>query len=282
MARPTCRRRSPTVIELMVVVAMLGIGGALFGPAACQRQTSSQTNGASSATATAEREDDDTSTRETLAMRLKPASADWRDGLAAVVLVDVSGSMKDRVRDANGDRQRKLVIAQRAARDLVQAFASYAAAHPNEEVSVGVFEFSQRNGEPNARVVIPPGKPDPSTAEARLESMKAVGGTPIGDAMVEGRLALDATRLRRRHLLVITDGENTDGVSPAIVARVMETQDDAVRAPLYFVAFDVAASAFEGVKRHGGLLLSAKDGGELRTTLDELLSDRILVEAPRK
>jgi hypothetical protein len=98
--------------------------------------------------------------------------------------------------------------------------------------------------------------------------------------MIDARRALDATGLRRRHLLVVTDGENTDGVSPTDVARAMERQDDALRAPLYFVAFNVDAKAFAGVKQHGGLVLSAKDGAELATTLDELLSDKILVEAP--
>ena len=82
--------------------------------------------------------------------------------------------------------------------------------------------------------------------------------------MIEGRRALDATGLRRRHLLVITDGENTDGVSPVDVARVMERQDGSVRAPVYFVAFDVDATVFAGVKQHGGLLLSAKDGARAR------------------
>ena len=40
------------------------------------------------------------------------------------------------------------------------------------------------------------------------------GGTPIGQAMVTAKLALDATGLSRRHLLVVSDGENTDGFRP--------------------------------------------------------------------
>jgi hypothetical protein len=111
--------------------------------------------------------------------------------------------------------------------------------------------------------------------------MKADGGTPIGDAMVVARLALDASALRRRHLIVLTDGENTDGRAPADVVRVLERQADEARAGLYFVAFDIAASAFAPIKESGGVLLSARDGAELATTFRELLSDRILVEAPR-
>jgi Mg-chelatase subunit ChlD len=149
-------------------------------------------------------------------------------------------------------------------------------------VAGGIFEFSTLNAGPAARVVIPPGPPDTEAARPRIEAMQARGGTPIGEAMIEGRLALDATGLRRRHLLVVTDGENTAGELPEAVARVMDAQDEAVRAPFYFVAFDVAAGVFERVKQHGGLVLPAKDGAELAKTLDELLSDRILVEAPKE
>ena len=111
--------------------------------------------------------------------------------------------------------------------------------------------------------------------------MKAGGGTPIGEAMAVARLALDRSGLKRRHLLVVTDGENTDGPDPALVASVLEKQPEEAKASLYFVAFDVDAAAFSPVKKAGALLLSAKSGTELAATFDELLSDRILVEAPR-
>ena len=99
--------------------------------------------------------------------------------------------------------------------------------------------------------------------------------------MVAARVRLDQTGLQRRHLLVVTDGENTDGIHPGVVSKVLEQQKDDVRASTYFVAFDVDADAFTPVKNAGALLLSARSGAELAATFDELLSDRILVEAPR-
>jgi Mg-chelatase subunit ChlD len=264
-----------TLVELLILVTLGGITLSIIRPAACRPAP----RPSASTRAPAAEPPSDT-VRDAIAARLQPGDITWKDGVAAVVLVDVSGSMNDRVRNAEGERERKIAIARRAALGLVRAFETYARAHPGETVSLGVYEFSERNDQPAARVVIPLGPPDFSAAGERLETMKPRGGTPIGEAMIEGRRALDATGLRRRHLLVVTDGENTDGVSPTEVARVMERQEDALRAPVYFVAFDVAADAFEGVKQHGGLVLSAKDGGELATTLDELLSDKILVEAP--
>jgi uncharacterized protein YegL len=267
-------RKSPTIIELVIVGGILLI----IGNIAFNRKTPG-----SGPAATPAGDDAEAETRAALAQLearvAPPAGTVWKDGLAAVVLVDVSGSMHDRIA---GERRRKIEAAQQAATDLVGAFSRYAAAHANLPVQVGVYEFSARNGEPAAREIVPIGPPDPAVASNAIAQMKARGGTPIGDAMVEARRALDRTGLSRRHLLVVTDGENTDGADPALVARALEHQKDDVRASLYFVAFDVDAQAFAGVKQAGGLLLSAKSGPELASTIDELLSDRILVEAPRE
>jgi Mg-chelatase subunit ChlD len=271
------RRKSPTIIELMIVGTILAILASIFFG---KRGGS----GGGSSTAATEPADDSAAIEERNLMaalegRLTPPDDTvWKDGLAAVVLVDVSGSMHDRIK---GERRRKIEAAQAAAIDLVGAFQRYAAAHAGTPVVVGVYEFSRRSGEPAARTVVPIGPPNAASAGTVIQGMKTGGGTPIGDAMVEARLALDRTGLKRRHLLVVTDGENTDGSDPAVVARVLERQKDDIRAPLYFVAFDVDANAFDGVKKAGGLLLSAKSSSELGATVDELLSDRILVEAPR-
>ena len=61
-----------------------------------------------------------------------------RDGIAAVLLIDVSGSMDDEIRGEG----RKIVLARRAALDLVKQFDAYADAHPAEPVLLGLFEFS--------------------------------------------------------------------------------------------------------------------------------------------
>ncbi len=186
--------------------------------------------------------------------------------------------MHDRIK---GERRRKIEAAQAAAIDLVGTFNRYANAHPEMAVLVGVHEFSARNNVPPAREVIPLAKPNPLTMDDSIRAMKTGGGTPIGDAMAIARLALDRSGLKRRHLLVVTDGENTDGADPALVASILEKQPEETKASLYFIAFDVDAAAFAGVKNAGALLLPAKSGAELAATFDELLSDRILVEAPR-
>ena len=274
MARRCCSR-----INLLVTLAIAGIAASIILPSVRKGQGAAapSDNESSPAAATP------TAAVTALAAELAPpANQVWQDGLAAIVLVDVSGSMKDRVRDGDGERRRKIEIARRTAVDLVAAFARYARDHRDERVQVGIYEFSKRRGEPAARVVVALEAPDEAVARARIETMTAEGGTPIGDAVVVARRALDASQLRRRHLIVLTDGENTDGRDPTDVVRALERQNDEVRAGLYFVAFDIAADVFAPIKEAGGLLLSAKDGPELTATFTELLSDRILVEAPRK
>ena len=78
-----------------------------------------------------------------------------REGLAAAILIDVSGSME---RGAGDDSETpKIVSARRAAIDLVDQFARYADDHKGEPVLLGVFEFSDRNGQPDTREVVADG-----------------------------------------------------------------------------------------------------------------------------
>jgi len=209
---------------------------------------------------------------------LEPGAAEagaLRDGLAAVVLIDVSGSMK---RDAPGSRDSKIVIARRAATDLVEQFAKYADDHPAVPVQLAIFEFSSERSGGDVRQVVAMGRPDRASAARAIQGMRADGGTPIGNAMVTGKRALDATHLSRRHLLVVTDGENTDGFEPGDVARAIEGRPFDERPTLYFVAFDVEARRFNAVKNAGGFVMEAASGKALGETIDSLLRGKILIE----
>ena len=207
---------------------------------------------------------------------LAPASpVEERPGLAAVVLIDVSGSMEQRIR---GERTQKIDVARRAALDLVEQFVRYAKDHPKETVQLSVAEFSARDGEGDVREVIPMGAPDLERARSAIAAMRAEGGTPIGSAVIHAKRALDATGLARRHLLVITDGENTNGDSPEAVVAAIGRRPQVEHPSIYFVAFDIEASRFDDVRNAGGLVLPAGSGKALGETIDSLLRGRILVE----
>lgn len=211
--------------------------------------------------------------------QLAPTSAiAAREGLAAAILIDVSGSMRDRVQGEGDAREPKIDIARRAARALVEQFARYADDNPGEPVLLGIYEFSERDDEPDARPVMPMAPPDRARADAALAALRPEGGTPIGGAMIAAKRELDATGLTHRHLLVVTDGENTGGYEPHRVAAAINRRPEAERPSIYFVAFDVAASRFQRVKDAGGLVLAAANARELNTTLDTLLRGEILIE----
>jgi Mg-chelatase subunit ChlD len=198
-----------------------------------------------------------------------------RDGLAAAILIDVSRSMAE---EAGSPAETKIVGARRAALDLVEQFARYADDHPDEPVLLGIYEFSQRSGQPDVREVIPMGPPRRDSAAAAVARMNPNGGTPIGEAMITGKRALDAAGLSNRHLLVITDGENTDGYTPEQVAAAIDRRPYTERPSLYFIAFDISASKFDGMRSAGALVLEATDGRTLNERLDTLLKAEILLE----
>jgi Mg-chelatase subunit ChlD len=216
--------------------------------------------------------------REGIDAALTPvAAAPARPGLAAAVVVDVSGSMERRAK-GDADGATKIEVARRSAVNLVDQFVRYATDHPAETVQLGIWEFSTRDGQPPARPIVPMGVPDLERAQKAVGRMDAEGGTPIGEAMIAAKLALDATGLSRRHLLVITDGENTDGPAPEAVARAIGRRPEAERPSMYFVAFDVDARRFDAVREANTIVLAASTGRGLGDTINSLLRGQVLIE----
>ncbi|HUE88008.1 MAG TPA: vWA domain-containing protein [Vicinamibacterales bacterium] len=206
------------------------------------------------------------------------SNAPARDGLAAAILIDVSGSMEQQVAGEGGQPERKIEIARRAARSLVAEFDRYATDHAGEPVMLGVYEFSRRDGQPDLRPLLPMTVLVRNTGSGDLARAVADGGTPIGSAMIAAKHELDATGLSRRHLLVVTDGENTDGVAPELVVAAIGRRPEAERPSMYLVAFDIDAGQFSSVRDAGALLMAAGNAKQLSDTLDGLLRGKILVE----
>ena len=201
-----------------------------------------------------------------------------REGLAAAIVIDVSGSMNETVAGEGGRTERKIEIARRAAQSLVDQFAKYATEHPGEPVLLGIYEFSRRDDEPDLRPIVAMSAPDRERAVSGIAKAVADGGTPIGNAMIAAKRELDGTGLTRRHLLVVTDGDNTNGAEPERVAAAIGRRPETERPSIYFVAFDIDANRFAGVRDAGGLVLAASNAKELNDTLDGLLRGKILVE----
>jgi hypothetical protein len=248
---PHGQRRSGILPMMLILIGIIGLAR-YFDQSPPGSQRSSRTSRSVSTPVTNPVED-----------LLKPTPGiESREGVAAAILIDTSGSMADKVRDTDGRERPKIEIAQRAALNLVSQFDTYARAHKDQSIYLGIYEFSDR-GRKSCREVVKLG--------------------PAGDrddAMITAKLDIDATGLSKRHILVITDGENNKGYSPDDVTRTVTAESYQQRASVYFVAFDVAESTYKNVRDAGGLVLAASNETELKGTLDYLLTGKILAEQP--
>jgi hypothetical protein len=96
--------------------------------------------------------------------------------------------------------------------------------------------------------------------------------------MDAARDALYRSGTIRKYILVVTDGENTEGRPPDLVAReIARRSEGAVR--MYFVAFDIDADKFAFVRGVRGEVLGAGNAVALRASLDTIYRGRILAEA---
>jgi len=192
-------------------------------------------------------------------------------GAAIAVIVDTSGSMKDA---PAGDTRPKFVIAREAIEQMLDATDAFVAKRPDFPIKIGLYSFSSavrtlRAIQPYDRAAI---------RDALAQLPEPGGGTAIGDAMREARPDLYRAGVFRKYLLVVTDGDNTNGRSPDDVARdIWRKSEGGVQT--YFVAFDTSPEKFAFLKEAGGDVIGAGTGAELRTALDGIYQGKILAEA---
>jgi hypothetical protein len=202
------------------------------------------------------------------------------DGVAVAILYDASGSMRDSVRDKGGQLSPKYLIAKRALNSIVKRLQAYvASATPGSprKLSVGLYVFHDTTAKP----VVPLGPFDPKDAENWANRVPPPGsGTPIGTALETATKALLESNLSRRHILVITDGENTVGPDPASVLPGLQDQaaQKKTEVKVNFVAFDVDARVFAPLKRLGVKVVGAANETQLNTQLQLILEKEILLE----
>jgi Mg-chelatase subunit ChlD len=214
---------------------------------------------------------DDAPTRDTSTSQKYVASGDEGLGASIAILVDNSGSM---ARAARGDERPKFEVARQALEDMIASTDSFVAKQPDFPIKVGLYQFSS-----DVETLVPVQAYNRPALRRALESMPAPkGGTAIGRAMDVARADLYRAGTIRKYILVVTDGENTDGPSPRKVAReIFRRSEGAVR--MYFVAFDVDARTFDFLPDVHGEVLGASNGVALRASLDTIYRGKILAEA---
>ena len=202
-----------------------------------------------------------------------PYQAEVDEGLGAAVaiLIDTSGSMREQ---APGDERPKHVVAHDAVQAMLDATDAFVTRRPDFPIKIGVYTFAS-----SVHKVLPLQLYNRDAVRAALNVLpRPGGGTAIGDAMRDARPDLYRAGVFRKYLLVVTDGENTNGRDPQEVARtIFRKSEGAVQ--IYFVAFDTSPEKFAFLKEVGGDVIAAGSGAELRTALDGIYQGRILAEA---
>lgn len=198
-------------------------------------------------------------------------SGDEGLGASVAIVVDQSGSMRDAAR---GDSRPKYHVAREAILEMLATTDSFIARQPDFPIKVGLFAFAG-----DVRTLVPVAPYDREALRSALQTMPPPdGGTAIGEAMDVAREALYQSGTIRKYILVVTDGENTDGRSPRSVAReIARRSEGAVK--MYFVAFDIDANKFAFVREVRGEVLGAGNGIALRASLDTIYRGKILAEA---
>jgi von Willebrand factor type A domain len=192
-------------------------------------------------------------------------------GAAVAIVVDQSGSMRDAAR---GDSRPKYVVAREAIAQMLATTDSFIARQPDFPIKVGLLAFAS-----DVTTLVPVASYDgPALRTALFEMPRPDGGTAIGEAMDAAREALYQSGTIRKYILVVTDGENTQGRRPQLVAReIARRSDGAVK--MYFVAFDIDAEKFAFVREVRGEVLGAGNAVALRASLDTIYRGKILAEA---
>jgi len=202
------------------------------------------------------------------------------DGVALAIVYDTSGSMKEQVRDRNGKLSPKYVIANRALEAIsrrIQTFATNTTTGGTRTVEAGLFVFDGSG----AKQAVKFGPFEASTFQRWAQGFSAPqGGTPLGNALAAAGQTVLNSGQARKHVLVITDGLNTVGPDPAaVMPRLRQSAEQKQnRLSIHFVAFDVNAQVFDGVKKLGATVVGASDETQLNSQLEFILQKKILLE----
>jgi hypothetical protein len=206
--------------------------------------------------------------------RIDLPQADPRAGTAVAILIDTSGSMNQKVNDREGQQRPKHEIAREALAGIIKYTGKWKKQHADRLLYLGVYHFSS-----NVAPVLPMAEFDAAKAEAALARIPPPNsGTAIGRALEEGFQSLYASGCVRKYVVCITDGDNTSGPPPDVMAGQLyqQTKGDV---EIHFVAFDIEAARFRFLNDVNGYVVEAADAGQLQTELAKIYEKRILAEA---
>jgi hypothetical protein len=221
----------------------------------------------------------------------KPLLASRDDlGISVVIAIDTSNSMIGPPKSGGDPKYRQASAALIAVVDLLERLSREA---PGDQIlKVGVLSFDE-----NVREVMPLTRMDErGLADLRLivgdpENFHPNNSTAIGNAVARGARELSQSGTILRSLIVVTDGQNMQGVDPSwALSAVYGNRNSASEADapvitssilMTFIGFDIGAGFFAPYEKYGARVASATDQAQLAAALSASLeADITKLEAP--
>ncbi|MEK6963272.1 MAG: VWA domain-containing protein [Nanoarchaeota archaeon] len=128
---------------------------------------------------------------------------------------------------------------------------------------------------------MPIGDFDYTTLTNKVSQLSATSGTPLGVSLAYAERSLDQLGDGAKSIVLLTDGQNTNGREPEEVFRQIQAtnvQSGDRLTELYVIAFDTNPEYFQGLKDLGAHVFSAQDAGQLSTVLGQ--TKDLILEAP--
>lgn len=197
--------------------------------------------------------------------------------IAVCIVYDTSGSMNGKVFGKDNVLEPKYVIASRALRkviDSLQKFSDGGSSGLSNIVFAGLLSFKGMQ--------CPIVKFDKNSLNNWLTNFnKPEGGTPLGIAIEKAWRELIKIKAFHKHILVLTDGGNTDGEDPSLVIPRLNkiSSKNGKSIQVHVIGFDVKDKVFLPLRALGVNVFSANDEKELMVQLDLLLKEKFLLEA---
>lgn len=201
------------------------------------------------------------------------------DRIAVAVVFDTSGSMRQPLAKAAGGQEPKYLAAQRAFEAVITRLDAFTKGPAAKPLAVGIYVFRGREA-----VVAEPLAPfDAARLRRWVRAIQPDAATPLGDALYLAGRDLLATPAASRHLLVLTDGANTDGRKPDAALDMIQQAAARKQTPVFthIIALDIAPAVFAALQKRGATLIGAADEQQLHAQFDFILEEKILVEAAR-
>lgn len=181
-----------------------------------------------------------------------------------MVVLDTSGSMRERLGE-----QRRIDAAKEKLLTMLEQYN--ARTNGGVDLEMGILYFADGTV---IETLAPFGPFAYDTLAAAVTGVDTQdSGTPLGNALIMAERTLDRNATGRKHILLITDGENQDGPSPGRVYRSLLDVNKAIgdTTALYLVAFGTDPAYFRDLQEQGATVIDAQTPQALEKGLRETI-----------